>query len=50
MTGCVSIQTEFLQDPPYVPLGQFFAATAYRREITGVPRGAFSLFWGIKKG
>jgi peptide/nickel transport system substrate-binding protein len=44
---CTEIQVEFLQDPPYIPLGQFFQATAYRREITGIPRGAFSLFWGI---
>jgi peptide/nickel transport system substrate-binding protein len=47
---CTDIQAEFLQDPPYVPLGQFFAATAYRKEITGIPRGAFSLFWGVQRG
>ena len=45
---CVDIQTEFMRDPPYLPLGQFFAPTAYRKTISGIPRGAFSLFWGIK--
>jgi peptide/nickel transport system substrate-binding protein len=45
---CVDIQTEFMHDPPYIPLGQFFAPTAYRKRITGIPRGSFSLFWGIK--
>jgi peptide/nickel transport system substrate-binding protein len=45
---CVDIQTEFMRDPPYMPLGQFFAPTAYRKKITGIPRGSFSLFWGIK--
>ena len=47
---CVDIQTEFLKDPPYLPLGQFFAATAYRKTFSNIPRGAFSLFWGIKSG
>ena len=47
-TICDQIQAEFLRDPPYYPLGQFFAATAYRKPITNIPRGAFSLFWGIK--
>ncbi len=45
---CVDIQTEFLRDPPYFPLGQFFSPTAYRSRVSNIPRGAFSLFWGIK--
>jgi peptide/nickel transport system substrate-binding protein len=45
---CVDLQTEFMRDPPYLPLGQFFAPTAYRKTISNIPRGAFSLFWGIK--
>lgn len=45
---CTEIQTEFMQDPGYLPLGQFFAATAYRKNLSNIPRGAFSLFWGIK--
>jgi len=45
---CAEIQTEFMRDPPYFPLGQFFQATAYRRAIRDIPRGAFSLFWNIR--
>jgi peptide/nickel transport system substrate-binding protein len=45
---CADLQAEFMRDPPYLPLGQFFAATSYRKTISGIPRGAFSLFWGIK--
>ncbi len=45
---CSDIQTEFMRDPPYFPLGQFFQATAYRTNVSGIPRGAFSLFWNIK--
>ena len=46
---CAEIQAEFLQNPPYYPLGQFYAATAYRSTISNIPRGSFSLFWGIQK-
>jgi peptide/nickel transport system substrate-binding protein len=45
---CADIQTAFMQDPPYFPLGQFFQATAYRNTVSGVPHGAFALFWNIK--
>jgi peptide/nickel transport system substrate-binding protein len=45
---CAQIQTEFMQAPPYYPLGQFFQSTAYRKTVTGIPRGAFSLFWNIR--
>ena len=45
---CADIQTEFMQAPPYYPLGQFFQATAYRNSVSGIPKGAFSLFWNIK--
>ena len=43
------IQARFMENPPYYPLGQFFQATAYRRTVSNIPRGSFSLFWGIKK-
>jgi peptide/nickel transport system substrate-binding protein len=47
---CADIQARFLQNPPYFPLGQFFSATAYRAGVTNIPRGSFSLFWGVRKG
>lgn len=46
---CRDIQLRFWQDPPYVPLGQFFQATAYRSSVSAVPRGSFTLFWGVRK-
>ncbi len=33
------IQIQFFQDVPYYPLGQYFTATAYRKDLTGVMRG-----------
>lgn len=32
---------------PYVPLGQFFQPTAYRRSITGLLKGP-TVFWNIR--
>ncbi len=46
---CRDIQTQFWQDPPYVPLGQFFLSTAYRRNVSGILKGSFSLFWNVLK-
>jgi len=47
---CRDLQARFVENPGYYPLGQFFQATAYRSNVSNVPRGSFSLFWGIKKG
>ncbi|MBR0664230.1 ABC transporter substrate-binding protein [Roseomonas hellenica] len=42
------IQETALQEVPYLPLGQYFQATAYRRGITGVLKG-LPLFWNVQK-
>jgi peptide/nickel transport system substrate-binding protein len=42
------IQLQALQDVPYIPLGQNFYATAYRKSITGVLNG-FVIFWNVRK-
>jgi len=42
------IQLQALLDVPYVPLGQMLAATAYRRDLTGV-LGGFALFWNVRR-
>ncbi len=42
------IQRQALVDVPYIPLGQMLAATAYRRDLTGV-LGGFALFWNVRR-
>ncbi|RKK05338.1 ABC transporter substrate-binding protein [Pseudoroseomonas wenyumeiae] len=42
------IQLQALQDVPYLPVGQYFQATAYRRDLVGVPKG-LPLFWNVKR-
>lgn len=45
---CQDIQVQAMQDVPYFPLGQYFQATAYRSDITGVQDG-FATFWNVKR-
>jgi peptide/nickel transport system substrate-binding protein len=42
------IQKVAFEEVPYLPLGQYFQATAYRRGLTGVPKG-FPMFWNVQK-
>jgi peptide/nickel transport system substrate-binding protein len=45
-TLAVQIQTQALQDLPYMPIGQYLAPTAYRKDITGIPDGLV-IFWNV---
>lgn len=45
---CEDMQLQALQDVPYFPLGQYFQATAYRNDITGVQEG-FATFWNVRR-
>ncbi len=38
------------QDPPYVPVGQYFIPQAYRQGLTGFVKAANTVLWGVKKG
>ena len=42
------IQLQAFQDVPYLPVGQYFQATAYRRDITNVLKG-LPLFWNVRR-
>ena len=42
------LQRQALQDVPYVPIGQYFYATAYRRMLTGMLKG-FPVFWNLRR-
>ncbi|MBR0649595.1 ABC transporter substrate-binding protein [Roseomonas terrae] len=43
------IQAEAMREAPYLPLGQYFQATAYRRGISGMLKG-LPVFWNVNKG
>ncbi|MBC9207423.1 ABC transporter substrate-binding protein [Roseomonas aerophila] len=43
------VQARAFQDVPYVPLGQFFAPIAHRKDLTGIVQG-FPVFWNVRRG
>lgn len=44
----VQLQLQALRDVPYIPLGQFFPATAYRKDIADILNG-FVIFWNVRR-
>jgi len=42
------MQDQAFVDVPYMPVGQFFQPTAYRRTLTGVLNG-FATFWNVRR-
>ncbi len=47
---CEQIQLQAFQDVPYIPLGAFFFAGAYRSNLTGIIKGGIPMFYNVKKG
>ncbi len=43
------MQAEAMREAPYLPLGQYFQATAYRRGISGMVKG-LPVFWNLQRG
>jgi peptide/nickel transport system substrate-binding protein len=46
---CERMQLQAFQDVPYIPLGEFLQSTAYKRSVTGIPKGGFALFYQVRK-
>jgi peptide/nickel transport system substrate-binding protein len=46
---CRDLQLQNWVDVPFIPLGQFFQPTAYRRSITNVLKGGFALFYNVQR-
>ncbi len=44
------IQLQAFQDVPYIPLGSFFFAGAFRSNLTGIIKGGIPLFYNVRKG
>ena len=44
---CRDIQAQAFVDLPYLPLGQFKQATAFRKDLNGIS-GGFPTFWNVK--
>jgi peptide/nickel transport system substrate-binding protein len=46
---CREIQIQAFHDVPYVPLGAFFFASAYRKNLTGILKGGIPLFTNVRR-
>src|SRR5205814_881503 len=42
-------QTQAWQDLPFIPMGEYWQTTAYRKDLTGIIPGCFTVFWGVKR-
>ena len=38
------------QEPPYIPIGQYFIPQAYRTGLSGFVKAANTVLWGVRKG
>ena len=45
-----TLQAQAFQDVPYIPLGGFYFASAFRSNLTGIIKGGVAQFHGVKKG
>ena len=43
------IQARSFETVPFIPLGQYTPPAAYRRNITGLLKGAVPVFWNVRK-
>ena len=43
---CAEMESQLWQDLPFVPMGEYWQTTAYRKELTGIIPGCFTVFWG----
>ena len=46
---CTELQLQLWQDVPYIPMGEYWQSTAYRKDLLDVLPGCFSVFWGIRR-
>ena len=43
------LQMQVWQDVPFIPMGEYWQATAYRKELTGITPGCFATFYGVDR-
>ncbi len=46
---CRELQLQAFRDVPYIPLGAFFFASAYRRDLTGMLKGSIPQFTNVRR-
>ena len=46
---CAEMQQQLWVDLPFIPMGEYWQTTAYRKELTGIVPGCFTVFWGVRR-
>ena len=46
---CRELQMQLWQDVPYIPMGEYWQSTAFRKDLLDVLPGCFAVFWGIRR-
>ena len=46
---CVDLQKQLWEDVPFIPMGEYWQATAYRKNLTDVLPGCFATFYGVRR-
>ena len=45
----ISVAEAALEDVPFIPLGEYWQATAYRKDLTDVLPGCFAVFYSVRR-
>src|SRR3984893_10186792 len=45
---CVALQKQLWEDVPFIPMGGYWQATAYRKPLTDILPGCFATFYGVR--
>jgi peptide/nickel transport system substrate-binding protein len=46
---CVELQMQLWQDVPFIPMGEYWQSTAYRKDLLDVLPGCFAVFYGVRR-
>jgi peptide/nickel transport system substrate-binding protein len=44
-----ALQMQVWQDVPFIPMGEYWQTTAYRKGLTGIAPGCFTVFYNVRR-
>jgi len=47
---CTELQMQLWKDVPYIPMGEYWQSTAYRKDLLDVLPGCFAVFYRVRRG